>query len=310
MVKAVVRVFIEHGDRGNRKKARLKYVLDRLGFPKFLDLVREKLPFALREFPLERCRVPDALDKAAHLGVRPQKQPGLFYIGVDVPVGRLQSDQLAGLARIASRHGSGVLRLTVWQNLLLSDIPADRVDAALEEIAALGLSHDPDPVQAGLVACTGAEGCKFGQAATKSTALAISAHLKGRVTLDAPVNIHLTGCPHSCAQHLIGDIGLIATTVEAADYKGGGFHILVGGGYGREGRMAVSVARSVPIPLVPREVERILDIYLARRVPGEDFTTFAARHSDAELQNLFTADLDPERGIAPPMDVAAGRAPV
>jgi ferredoxin-nitrite reductase len=248
------------------------------------------------------------VDKLAHLGIHNQKQAGLLYIGVDVPVGRLSADQLAGLAALSRRHGSGTLRLTVWQNLLVSDVPEDRLEAALADLRALGLTHAPDPVQAGLVACTGSEGCKFGQAATKSTALSISAHLKGLVTLDGPVNIHLTGCPHSCAQHFIGDIGLIATTVEKEGYKGGGFHVLVGGGSGQEGRMAVSVTRSVPIPDVPLEVERILRLYMALRLPGEPFTSFTARHSDADLQTLFTAPgALPAEGMTEPMDVAAGR---
>ncbi len=310
VVKAIIRLYVELGDRGNRKKARLKYVLDGMGIPAFVAKVRERLPFPVRDLPLEKCIVPAILDKAAHLGVHAQKQAGLSYVGVDVPVGRLQSRQLAGLARIAARHGSGILRLTVWQNLLLSDIPAERLDAALEEIAALGLSHAPDPIQAGLVACTGAEGCKFGQAATKSTALAVAAHLKGRVALDAPVNIHLTGCPHSCAQHFIGDIGLIATTVETDDYKGGAFHVLVGGGYGQEGRMAVPVTRSVPVPKVPAEVGRLLSVYLSARLPGETFTAFTARHSDADLQSLFTAPEAPMEKTAENEPVAAGRVPV
>jgi ferredoxin-nitrite reductase len=124
-------------------------------------------------------------------------------------------------------------------------------------------------------------------APTKATALAISAHLKGRVVLDAPVNIHLTGCTHSCAQHFIGDIGLLAAGVETPEYKGPGFHFYIGGGYGREGRIAVAARRAVPCPEVPAEVARILDVYLAKRLPGESFTAFAARHGDAELQSLF-----------------------
>ena len=311
VIVAMLQVYIEHGDRGNRKKSRLKYVLDAFGFEKFLAETQKKLGFPLRRFPLAKCRMAPMVDKSAHLGVHPQKQAGLFYIGVDVPVGRLDANQLTGLARIASRYGSGTLRLTVWQNLLLSDIAADRLDEALEDLQALGLSHAPDPIQAGLVACTGSEGCKFGQAPTKSTALAVSAYLRGKLPLDSAVNIHFTGCPHSCAQHFIGDIGLIATTVEKEGYRGGGFHVFVGGGYGQEGRMAVPVTRSVPIPEVPAEMERILSVYLSSRLPGEGFTPFTARHTDDELKALFTAPgAEPGVTVAQSMDVAAGKTPV
>lgn len=311
VIDAMLRVYIQHGDRGNRKKARLKYVLDAFGFAGFLEETQKRLAFPLRRLAIELCRFAPLVDKSAHLGVHPQKQAGLLYIGVDVPVGRLHAKQLVGLARIASRYGSGTLRLTVWQNLLLSDIAADRLDEALEDLQALGLSSVPDPIQAGLVACTGSEGCKFGQAPTKSTALAIAAHLKGRLALDSVVNIHLTGCPHSCAQHFIGDIGLIATTVEKDGYKGGGFHVFVGGGYGQEGRMAVSVTRSVPVPGIPMEMERILSLYLAHRLPGEGFTAFTARHADAELKALFAAPASgSEAGVFQSMGVAAGKEPV
>lgn len=320
VIKAILQVYIEHGDRGNRKKARLKYVLDAFGFAKFMGLVQEKVAFPLRTFPLEKCRLAPAVDKGAHLGVHAQKQAGLSYVGVDVPVGRLGTAQLSGLARLADRCGSGSLRLTVWQNLLIPDISADRLEEVLAGLRALGLSHAADPVAAGLIACTGSEGCQFGQAATKSTALAISAHLKGlngRIALDAPVNIHLTGCPHSCAQHFIGDIGLIATKVEKDGYRGGGFHFFVGGGYGKEGRMAVAVTRSVPVPEVPGEIERLLKVYLDRRLPGESFTAFTARHADAEIPSLFAdqsvAGSANAAAVAasadPALDVAAGRRP-
>jgi ferredoxin-nitrite reductase len=106
------------------------------------------------------------------------------------------------------------------------------------------------------------------------------------------VNIHLTGCPHSCAQHFIGDIGLLATTVNREDYQGGAFHFFVGGGSGQEGRIGVPVRRSVPVPEVPGEVERILAVYLEKRLPGETFTEFTARRSDRELQAAFASGSD------------------
>ena len=288
VVTAMIHVYIANGDRGNRKRARLKYVLDAWGFEKFLAETQKLLPFTLRRLPESDCRFAPPIDKAAHLGIRPQRQAGLRYIGVDVPVGRLTVSQLRGLASLASRFGSGTLRLTVWQNLLISDIPETRLNDALKALGDLGLTSEPDPIQAGLVACTGAESCVFGMAPTKSTALAISAWLRGRIRLDQPVNIHLTGCSHSCAQHFIGDIGLLATKVDTEAYKGAGFHFFLGGGYGREGRMAVPARRFVPVPEVPKEIERVLSIYLDRRLPGESFSDFAGRHDGEALQAIFS----------------------
>ncbi|MEO7425808.1 MAG: NirA family protein [Fibrobacteria bacterium] len=293
VISAMIRVYVMNGDRGNRKRARLKYVLDSWGFEKFLAETQKSLPFPLRRLPAAECRFAAPVDKGGHLGIHPQRQPGLCYLGVDVPVGRLSVPQLRGLAALSTIFGSGTLRLTVWQNLLISDIPAERMDAAVQALEELGLTHEPDPIQAGLVACTGSEGCKFGMAPTKSTALAISSHLRGlrdRLALDAPVNIHLTGCAHSCAQHFIGDIGLIAASVDTEAYKGPGFHVFIGGGYGPEGRMAAPARRSVPVAQVPAEIERILSLYLGNRRSRETFTAFTMRLTDAEITALFTDD--------------------
>jgi ferredoxin-nitrite reductase len=307
VIAAMIRVYVMNGDRGNRKRSRLKYVLESWGVPKFLDETQKLLPFPLRRLPESECRLAPPVDKAGHLGIHPQRQPGLCYIGVDVPVGRLSADQLRGLASLAATFGTGILRLTVWQNLLISDIPEARLDEALRALGALGLTHEPDPIQAGLVACTGGEGCKFGMAPTKATALAITAHLKNTpaIRLDSPVNIHLTGCTHSCAQHFIGDIGLLGAGVETPDYKGPGFHFFIGGGYGREGRMAVPARRAVPAPQVPAEIERILSLYLAQRSPGESFTEFTARRPDQDLQTLFAWSGDASQSpiVAAPAEV-------
>ncbi len=289
---AMVRVYIAHGDRGNRKKARLKYLLDEWGFEKFLAEVEKLLSFSCLRIPLSECRSPREVNKTAHLGVHPQRQAGHHYIGIAIPSGRLTSAQLKGLASLATQLGSGTLRLTVWQNLLVSDIKTENIPEALSLLASLGLSHEPNFIQAGLVACTGSEGCKFGMAPTKSTALAIAEHLKNRLALDTPINIHLTGCVHSCAQHFIGDLGLLAVSVENETYRGGGFHIVVGGGHGKEARMGIPVLRSIPAPQAPGVIENLLRIYLEARLSGESFTAFTARHSDEDIVELFSSAVE------------------
>ena len=206
---AIVRVFIEHGDRTNRNKARLKYVLDAWGFEKFLAAVEEQArheAHADRRFRLEAAPCRQSL---AHVGVHPQKQEGLSWIGVVLPVGKLTVDQMRGLAAIARELGDGDIRLTVWQNLILSGVPVAKLLDAVKRIEDINLSAKPTAIRAGLVACTGSTGCKFAASNTKGTAEAIARHVESRLALDQPVNIHLTGCHHSCAQHYIGDIGLI-----------------------------------------------------------------------------------------------------
>ena len=166
-----------------------------------------------------------------------------------MPASRLTAPQLRGLADIA---GSGTLRLTVWQNLLISDIPLAQVPAAIAEIEALGLLTSASAVRAGLVACTGNVGCKFSLADTKRHALEIADHLDARIDLDQPLNIHLTGCPNSCAQHYVGDIGLLATKVDAeGDREGEGYHLIAGGGSGAELALGREICRDIPADDLP-----------------------------------------------------------
>jgi ferredoxin-nitrite reductase len=289
---AVVRVFIEHGDRTNRNKARLKYVLDAWGFEKFLAAVEEKLGRKLTRAPAEAAKPRPTFDRSAHIGVRKQKQPGLNWIGVVFPVGKITVQQMRGLAKIAQDLGDGDIRLTVWQNLLISGVPDDKTALAEAAIAALGLATTATAIRAGLVSCTGATGCRFSAAHTKEQAEEIATWCEARVTLDTPVNIHLTGCHHSCAQHYIGDIGLLAARVAVNDDGDtvDGYHLLVGGGFGPEAGLAREIYKDVKATDAPKTVERMLKGYLAHRAGDETFLTFSRRHEVEALKLMFDAE--------------------
>lgn len=288
---ALVRVFIEHGDRTDRKKARLKYLLDAWGFDKYLEETAKYLPFAWRRFSVEKCEPRPAEDRLAHVGVHAQKQPNKVYVGVVLPVGRLTSDQMRGLAKIADRFGSGDIRLTVWQNLLLPDIDAGDVELVKQAIEELGLDWQATSLRAGLVACTGNTGCKFAAANTKGQAMIIARYLEERLTIDTPINIHLTGCHHSCAQHYIGDIGLIATKVAEGEEMLEGFHIFVGGGWGERQAIGRELFPSVVCERIPALLEQLLRGYLDRRVEQESFADFARRHSVEQLRSFMKSEL-------------------
>jgi ferredoxin-nitrite reductase len=167
---AIIRVFIGHGDRTDRTKARLKYLLDRWGLPKFLEAVEQELGETLTRVDPAAILPRPPIDKHGHIGVHEQKQPGLHYVGVACPVGRLSSERLRGLSDIADRFGSGTIRLTVWQNCLISDIPESKLNDALAAIEAPGLDWRASPIRGGLVACTGNAGCKFSASDTKRDA--------------------------------------------------------------------------------------------------------------------------------------------
>jgi ferredoxin-nitrite reductase len=289
---AIVRVFIEHGDRTNRNKARLKYVLDAWGFENFLAAVEEKLGAKLLRAEASALKPRPAANRLAHVGVHPQKQEGLSWIGVVLPVGKLDVHQMRGLAAIARETGDGDLRLTVWQNLILSGVPVAKLLDTVKRIEDINLSAKPTAIRAGLVACTGSTGCKFAASNTKGTAEAIARHVESRLALDQPVNIHLTGCHHSCAQHYIGDIGLIGAKVPVGDDGGDGdtvegFHVVVGGGTGANAKIGREIWRDIRSEDCPAAVEKLLRAYLAHRArPEETFFDFANRHETDALARL------------------------
>jgi ferredoxin-nitrite reductase len=282
---AMIRVFIENGDRTDRKKARLKYLVDKWGVEKFLEETQKKLAFPLVKFSLEQCEQRPPSLRHGHIGVYRQKQKEKNYIGVVVPVGVMTTRQMRRLADMAANYGSGQLRLTPWQNLLIPDVPDAFVETIKRQLVRIGFHHEATNIAGGLVACTGNTGCKFAASDTKGHALALAAHLNKCVQLDQPINIHLTGCPNSCAQHYIGDIGLQGVKVSSG---GEGYNIVFGGGCGANAAIGKEVFKGISFGEVPMLLERVLKMYLERRQPNESFATFTRRHEVKQLQEMFS----------------------
>lgn len=285
VVAAMIRVFHQHGDRTNRKKARLKYLVDSWGVEKFLEETEKLLAFPLLRVPMAECEPRAPINPRGHIGVHPQRQPGMFYLGVAVPVGRLSSGQMRALADAAEAFGSGALRLTVWQNVILPNIPLDKLESARQAIAAAGLSYSASTVRAGTVACTGNKGCRYAATDTKSHALALSTHIDARFKLDQPLNLHVTGCPHSCAQHYVGDIGLLGTKVGGEE----GYQVLIGGGSDDRQGLARELVPAIRFADLPPIMDRLFTAFEQQRTTGESFLTFTRRHNIDELQAMITA---------------------
>ncbi len=284
---AILRVFIENGDRTNRKKARLKYLVDDWGIPRLLQETEKKLTFPLTFTPVSSCSVPSPKTKHGHLGIHTQSD-GLNYIGVQIPVGRLTCQQMHNIADIADRYGRGDLRLTVWQNLIIPGVSGENLEAATAAIIAAGLDYRPAAITGGLIACTGSRGCKYAAADTKGNAISLGQHLSAKLQLDRPINIHLTGCHHSCAQHYIGDIGLMGVPVKNdAGETVDGYNIFLGGGVDDTQAIAREVWKSVPFTEIPALLERLLHFYLKHRDPEELFTGFTQRHTPEQIRNAL-----------------------
>jgi ferredoxin-nitrite reductase len=230
----------------------------------------------------------------AHIGVQQQKQQGLNWIGVALPLGKVTCEQMRALAKIAQDLGDGDIRLTVWQNLLISGVRDENVERAIAAIKAIGLAVEASQIRAGLIACTGNAGCKFAASDTKRHAAAIGDWCEPRVNIETPLNIHVTGCHHSCAQHYISDIGLIAAKVDVGEDVDPveGYHLFAGGGFGPNADVGQEVYHDLKAEDAPQTVERLLKAYLTHRTsPDETFLSFARRHDGATLRKLADAEV-------------------
>jgi ferredoxin-nitrite reductase len=294
VVVALVRVYIANGNRTDRKKARLKHLLETWSLERYLEETEKLLGYELLRAPADtkpetRNPKPET-PPHSHVGVFPQKQPGLNYVGVAVPVGQLTPKQLLRLAEIADLYGSGEVRLTVWQNLILPNIPDAFIETVKKALVRMGLHWQQSNLRSGIIACTGNSYCKFASANTKGHALELADYLDKRLQLDQPINIHLTGCPNSCAQHYMGDIGLLGTTVKVAGESVDGYHVFVGGGFGERQAVGRQIFQGISCSDLKPTLEKMLKGYLRRRQGGESFQSFTNRHDVGTLQAIFSND--------------------
>lgn len=286
---AIVRVFIRDGDRTNRKKARLKYLIEKRGLEGFRDDVEALLGFKLQRLASDSAlQLPRKFSQQghSHVGAYAQKQKGLNYIGASVPVGQLTARQLERIADVADSYGTGEVRLTVWQNFIVPNVPDAFVATAAKALKRLGFPTEESPLRNGFVACTGNRYCKFAATDTKGHAITMMEYLDKHVKLDRPVNIHFTGCAHSCAQHFMGDIGLLGTKVKSE--SGEGYHITVGGGFGENRKVGRQVFSGVPFESLCATLEAMLKGYLGSRTGGESFHSFCNRHTVGQLQEMWS----------------------
>jgi ferredoxin-nitrite reductase len=294
---ALTRVFIANGNRSNRKKARLKHLLEKWTLEQYIAETEMLLGFELIKAPLNAAGEFEAEAKFirtdvphSHIGVFPQKQGGMNYIGVGIPVGQITQKQMLRLADLADNYGSGEVRLTVWQNLVIPDIPDAYVETVKKALVKAGLYWEQSNVKSGFIACTGNSHCKFASSNTKGDALEMMKYLDRKLTLDQPVNVHLTGCPHSCAQHYMGDIGLLATKVKVSGESVEGYHVFVGGGFGRSRKIGRQVFNGLTTEQTKLALETMFRAYQKHRQSSETFQSFTRRHDLDELQGIFSND--------------------
>ncbi|WP_339383871.1 precorrin-3B synthase [Fortiea sp. LEGE XX443] len=287
-------VYLNHIDINSKRKLRLREVVNSLGWENYLQQVEQCLTFSLT-----RCekfiQKPSLLEKQAcfwHIGIHRQRQQNLFYIGVVLPLGRLESKQMRRLGDLAEKYGSKTIRLTPWQNLLITDIPHKLIFDVQSEIADLGLDSTVTNIKSALVACSGKRGCAASATDTKGHGLALANYLETRVKLDCPINIHFSGCEKSCAQHQNSDITLLGVSdglhPALGDRNTETYHIYVGdsNSYEKFGRQ---IYQYVSFAQLPALIEQMLKVYKIYRLnPDESFGKFVNRYKHTQLKELFS----------------------
>jgi sulfite reductase (ferredoxin) len=291
--------------RQNREKARLKFLFLMHGWnaERFQDELEQHLGFALDPGAPEDP--PEDLYRD-HVGIHGQKQEGYCYAGLAILRGRITPAEMRAVADLADRYGTSELRTTNMQNMLIPNIRRERTAALRHEIEAAGLAIDASPFRRGTIACTGSEFCKLALTETKGFARWMVEELEARLPgFDQHVKIHITGCPNSCGQHWIADIGIEGKKVKVDGRQVDAYYFCVGGALGKRPAKARPIGYRIAATEVPEAIERLLRAYLAERTEGENFRQFCARHTDAALRTLLAG----QELTAVARDIALGRPP-
>jgi sulfite reductase beta subunit-like hemoprotein len=297
--RAITEIFRDYGYRERRNRARLKFLVADWGAVRFRDALIERLGWTPE--PAVPCVEPENVYRD-HMGVHAQKQPGLSWIGAAVLTGRLTADRMLAAADIAERYCAGALRTTNQQNLLFPNIAQDDLVEAQESLREAGFAWEVSPFRKAAIACTGTEFCNLAITETKNRLREIVSYLEERLEWDEEIRINLNGCPNSCGQHHIGDIGLQGCLAKVGDEKVEAYDICLGGRLGAGAKFTRPIRRKVPADKVKYALENLLRAYRRFKSDDEDFSDFVDRHTDEELGAFLGQDLlaEPDPEFTPP----------
>lgn len=305
-VHAVAGLFRDQPElRESRDRARLKYLFLKHGWDaaRFLAELEARLGYRFDPAPEEQAPADVFRD---HSGIHPQLQPGLVSVGASVLRGRLTGEQLAAVAELAERFATGELRTTVTQNLLVVNVPQANASALARELEQIGLRVNGSSFWRGTIACTGTEFCKLAITETKGFARHLVEEMERRLPgFDQSLKLNVTGCPNSCGQHWVADIGIEGKKIKHKGELVDAYYFCVGGAVGEHAAIARPVGFRCPATEVPDAMERLLRQYLGSRNSGENLRAWFARHSDTDLRGFLAGgesaavERDPSPGRAP-----------
>lgn len=280
---AVTEIFRDRGGRDRRTRSRLKFLMDDWGPEKFREEIASRVPFD--PYPASGHALRD--QHMDHHGVHSQKEPGLNFIGVTVPTGRITADQMMAIAEIADRYGKGRIGNTIHQNLVLTDISDQHVPAAVDEVRALGFSVEELAVKTDCVVCTGNEFCNLAVTETKQQMRETMEFLERNVNWDRHIKINMNGCPNSCGQHWIADIGLQGASTKIGDETVECYDFHVGGGLGEDASFVRKIARRIGQDDVKVAIANLVKAYQATREEDQSFRAWCNSQPDEELAALL-----------------------
>jgi sulfite reductase (ferredoxin) len=294
--------------REHRERARLKFLFLRHGWTaeRFLDELQKRIGFQFDPAVEEH---PPADVYRDHVGIHPQKQQGLSYVGAAVLRGRITAEQMHATANLADRFASGELRATNMQNLVIVNVPYANTAPLAKELDAIGLRVGGSAFFRGTIACSGTEFCKLAITETKSFARWLVEELEDRLPgFDQHLKLHVTGCPNSCGQHWIADIGIDGKKLKIDGHLVDAYYFCVGGALGLHQATARPIGYRCPATEVPEAIERLLRHYLNTRQSSENLRQFFARHTDSELRELLAgAAVDAVLRDVPPLANGGGK---
>ena len=288
VVRAIAEIFRDQqGLRESRERARLKYLFMKEGWTaeSFLAELQSRLDFTMLKGVPEK--VPDDVLRD-HAGIHPQRKPGLSYVGPSVLRGRLTGEQLEAAADLAERYGSGNLRTTVSQNLVFIDIPNHDVAALAAELGQIGLYVEGSSFWRGAVACTGTEFCKLAITETKGFTRWLVGELEERLPqFDQQLRLHVTGCPNSCGQHWIADIGIEGKKIKHEGQLVDAWYFALGGALGQHAGFARQVNYRCRSEEVPDALERLFREYLGTRAEEQNLRAWFSAHTNEALKGIL-----------------------
>ncbi|HTE47871.1 MAG TPA: nitrite/sulfite reductase [Gemmatimonadaceae bacterium] len=291
VIEAAVGIFRDSDElRQNRAKARMKFLFLNHGWTadRFLAEVERRSGLVLER--LDEYE-PPAGSYRDHVGVHAQKQAGLYYGGFSITSGRVSTEQLRRVAALAADHGDGTLRLTAMQNVVVLNIPRARLSGFIADSHSAGLQLAGSSFQRGTVSCTGSEFCKLAITETKRFSIRLAQELEARVPgFTDDIKLHVTGCPNSCGQHWIADVGLQGVLINRGGEQVEGYDVFVGGSLGADGVIARRVGHRIAASEAADALEQLFVTFERQREPHEPFSSWSKRTPDAEIRTALSVD--------------------